>query len=147
MELAAIIISILSLIATIILATYDVYNSNKINDINLNSGFFLHYYNDYLIDKIPNSRNKLCFDSNGKIINYMDLKNDIIEFLEKSVCYRYLDNEYYSLLKEKIISLEDYLLLVANKNCSDSLQQQICNEIDQKLKNIYNVAQRKYLGK
>lgn len=148
MDLAAIIISIISLITTIILATYDVYNSNKINKINLNSSFFLQFYNNYLIEKIPQSRNKLFFDNNGKITDYIELKEDVLNFLEQSICYRYLDNDYYNLLKEKVLNMEDYLLSVANNTgYSTSLQQQIYSEIDNKLRNIYDVAQRKYLGK
>lgn len=148
MELSAIIISVLSLITTIILAFYNVFNSNKNNEINLNSGFFLQYYNDFLIKKIPLSRNKLYFDNNGRLKDYSELKDYIISFLEKSLCYRYLDDNYYNSLKDVILSLEDYLLTEANKtNCSNSLQQEIYSKIDKKLTKIYHIAQQKYLGR
>lgn len=147
MEVAALIISILSLIASIILAIYGAKITGKINDSNQQADLLMDAYDDYLVKKIPESRAKISFDEEGKLVFFQEFKNYMFELLEKSKCYKYLDNTYYEELKKQIIELEDYLLGKTNVSSSTELQLSINKEIDKRLSSIYSLALNKYLGK
>lgn len=138
MEVAALIISIIALI----IPFFEVLFALKMNKTNLKSDYFSTLYNEYLFSKIPNTREKIDTNMNGKLVGYEELQNTVINMLCDSAFFKYSDEEFYNELKTKCFGLEDYLLESANKigiNLAIVLV-----EIDNKLKEIYKQINKKY---
>lgn len=83
MDIAALIISIISLIATTIIGVYELKSNREINDITLEADFFDFLYKDLMIKQIPACRAKLLFDQNNKLTGADDLIDAISEMRKK----------------------------------------------------------------
>lgn len=76
----------------------------------LNKEFFEKIYFVYMIEKLPNALYKLESKSGSATQECDDMKAIVIEILEKSIFYKYFDEEFYNKIKSVTIDLESELM-------------------------------------
>ena len=144
MEVAALIISIISLVTTCIFAFFEIQSNRKLNRINLESVYIMEIYKEYLTISIPQARKNLRFDANNRLIDIGALKNVLIEMCQKSSYYLYADKTFYTTLKTHLQSLEDYIVNNENKSFEPEDQAEVLNNIEKNLGEIYKCINKKY---
>lgn len=143
MEICALILSIISFVATIIIAILQIRTSIKINNINLNSNICEKIFDEYLISKIPFYRRQLKFNGRGVLTGGVEFNEIIVEMKKNSLYFKYHDEKFYDKLTKKLTELEDYVTLLLEKIKDSTEQSQVFNEIDNKIKEIYSIINNK----
>ncbi len=147
LELAAFILSIISLVLTIlvgfVIAVYEVKSSKKLYDISLESSYFNDLYKDYLLIDLPKHRKVITFSYQGKLIGTEDLLNGLKDIRENSLYYYYTDKHFYDKLKACVQDLEDYITITEDKVISGVDQFEVHNDITNKIKELYGVMTAK----
>ncbi|MBE5868264.1 MAG: hypothetical protein E7293_04795 [Lachnospiraceae bacterium] len=114
--LLALFISVLS----VMLSVYSLIVQRKLNTQNLQAIYFEKIFHEFLLEKIPTVATKLAFGANGRLLpNYKDVNQVMMEMIKKSKYFAYANNDFYCLLKEKTLYLEDELLILANSTIKD----------------------------
>lgn len=102
-------------------------------------------YIKYFIEEIPNASSKISFDENDKLVNYKELIDVIISLLEHNRCYEFLDNKYYSELKEIVLELEDFLLESGNlEKCNEKRKNSIDIQKNELISKLYKLSYNKF---
>lgn len=143
MEIAAFVISILSLFVAFLMPIYEQYRSKKVNDINLNSEYLKDIYIKYLTDKIPNARKLIRFNDD-KLSDVAELANAFQELLHQVYFFKYIDEEFYAELKIYIQDLEDSLSNDSGMKFSDEEKEKFNESLEEKVTNIYSILNNKY---
>ena len=110
MEVAALIISIISLLLSIIITFCEIRENRKINDISLESEYFDYLFKELLLKEIPKSRAKISFNMNSNLINTEDLVSTLNDIRHSALYFQYTDTEFFNNLKTELQNLEDYLV-------------------------------------
>lgn len=143
MEITALVLSILSLIGTVLLTIWEIGTNIKINQINLKSNICEKIFDEYLIRLIPQARRYLDFDKNDKFVGAKELQNVLISMLKDALFFRYNDRKFYDALDAELQSLEDLLVNNMNKSVERIKQNDLLNNIEEKLKKIYDIIEQK----
>ena len=143
MEIAALIISIISIVASVIMTIWQIIITKHVNRINLNKNEFDLIFNDYLIKEIPQARKFLKFDEKNKITGINHIIETLHNMRKDSLYYNYNDKKFYDELEKKILELEDYLTNNSNTEYEGSRQTNILNHIDELIENIYSIINNK----
>ncbi len=147
MDIAAFILSIISIIATVIIATYELVQNRKINDITLEAEYFDFLFKESMLRQIPLSRAKLVFDGNGKLTGTDDLIEVLNSMRRNSIYFQYTDGTFYEKLKKQLQGIEDLLDETADKNVVAEDQTKFFNELKENIETLYDLMLKKYLGK
>lgn len=133
MNYVAIAISLIAIIVSI----YSIYVQKKLNDVNLQSTFFIEIFGDYLKKKIPNSAKNLTYDSNGKLdVSYKKVSKEMFSMIRECGYFKYYDNDFYYKLCEMVRELDDYLVSLAGKKIMEKEDQ------DEKLISIHKEIEK-----
>lgn len=124
----ALFISALAFIGSIIAL---VQNRNM-NITNLQARYFEEIFKEYVVKKIPDAVEKLCFEEGRLSPNYKELNNVMMDMICSAKYYAYAKHDFYSELKAKTQNLEDKLIIQAGKKL---------DEIDLQVKFVYEVHQ------
>ncbi len=143
MDVLALIISIVSLVISSILANAEIKNSKKINDINLEAELSKDIIKEYLTKNFPNAISKICF-KNHKLTNIVPLQTALNGLRNNLKFFKYCDNVFYSRLKDKTQTLEDYIVNNEGNTYSTEDQSDVMGEIINKLTDIYSLLKEKY---
>lgn len=143
MEIAALIISIVSLIATIAVGIYDKKIDKKISNISISSDYFNDLYRDILLKTIPQDRKKITIDRNGKLVGSDDLIDTLKSIRADSAYFLYTDKVFYKELISCVQELEDYIVNTENKQVTGEEQTEVFNNISNKITKIYSVMTQK----
>lgn len=146
MELAAFIVSIAAIIISVIVAILQGIHDSKINRITLESLYHQEIYKDYLINKIPIARRYLSFGNDGTLRDVEKMCSVLREMVYDSLYFLYSDRAFYATLREKCLELEDYLITLSQQPLSQRNQECAENEIQTRIKEIYNHIGRKYIN-
>lgn len=145
MDIAALVISIVSIIISIIVIVYDKAVDKRLNRITMSSSYFNDLYKDILILKIPEAREKISFTTQGKLVGSDALVGILNDIINKSLYFFYTDKDFYNQLKKKTQDLEDYLLQAEDKTIHGEAQTAVFNEIANKISELYNLMNKKFL--
>lgn len=143
MEKTAIIISIVSLIATALIAIWQIITNININKINIKSNVCEKIFDEYLITKIPVARKFLKFDCKGKLTGWEKLNKTLVDMKLSSLYFKYNDKVFYEKLDSKLMELEDYIVSLIDKKYDSIKHPDIYNKIDEDIKIIYNLIDQK----
>lgn len=143
MEIAALIISILSIIVSFIVLFVELYYSKKINDINLEASYMTTIYAEHLIRNIPNARKYIGFPNN-KLSGIVELQKSLNLLRQDSIYYKYSDESFYIELKNACQLLEDYIVNNEDKEMDFGGQADTYVYIEKSLQNIYAIVNKKY---
>ena len=137
-------LSVVAIIISLFAILFEWRSQVKLNRINLNAEYFKHLFFDTLLKDIPKERGIIDFNKEGYLTNYTKFVDGFLEILNNSQHYKYTDRRYYEKLREKVMELEDYVYTVANKPVGKALHTDIYNNIDEKVKEIYDQLTKKY---
>lgn len=145
MKILSLIVSILSIIISSIVAYIQISKNKQLNQINMDFSLYKEIYIKYFIEEIPNASSKISFDENDKLVNYKELIDVIISLLEHNRCYEFLDNKYYSELKEIVLELEDFLLESGNlEKCNEKRKNSIDIQKNELISKLYKLSYNKF---
>lgn len=108
-ESGALIVSIIALFYSFKTHSENKKTTQRTTEKTLNKEFFERIYFEYMIEKLPDALYKLESKSENAKQECDDMKDLIIEILDKSIFYKYFDEEFYNKVKISIINLEDEL--------------------------------------
>ena len=143
MEVAALIISIASIIITLGVAWWQISRNKKINDINLEAELSKDIIKDFLTNKFPTAITKIHF-KNRKLTNIVPLQNALNELRRKMRFFKYCDSKFFNQLKLKLQELEDYIVNNEGKVFVAEDQGEVMEEIKKKMTDIYTLLKSKY---
>lgn len=147
MNALSLMVSILSITISTIVAYVQISKNKKLNQINMNFSLYKEIYIKYFIEEIPNASSKVSFDENDKLVNYKELIDVIISLLEHNKCYEFLDNKYYSELKEIVLELEDFLLESGNfEKCNEKRKNSINIHKNELISKLYKLSSNKFFN-
>ena len=143
MDLGALIISIISLLASTVLGIWTLYQSNKTSKITLESEFLKEIYIDYLIRKIPNGRERITYNPESKNLNSITELQKVLTSLRKdSLYFKFTDASYHEKLLTQISELEN-LLMTEHLSDQDSFIK-VYQQINKSIEEIYISMISKY---
>ena len=143
MEVAALIISIVSIVGTLGISIYEIINSIRVNDINLEAELSVDTFKKYLTLKIPNAVSNISFDNN-KLSNIQELQDVLNDFRKELRFYQYCDKDFFDEFKISAQDVEDYIVSNEGKSYESTDFADVNSEIINKLKKVYEVCQKKY---
>lgn len=146
MEIAALILSIISFISSLVIAIYEIVENRKINKISLESEYFDSLFKDFLLKKIPSTRIKIQFNSEGNLIDTEEFVSVLNEIRKNSLYFIYTDKDFYNELKYSLQDLENYILNEENKELIGEDQTTFFNNVQEKITTIYDIMISKYSG-
>ncbi|BCO04690.1 hypothetical protein LLC_28340 (plasmid) [Lactococcus cremoris] len=105
-------------------------------------------FNDYLINKIPLTRNKISYAENLGFLS-LDELGEIISFLRKDILYfKYNSEKFYDELDRILVSFEDFLASkIGRKIEIQSDREDVQNKINEHIYKIYKRVDSHYSGK
>lgn len=146
MELAAFIVSIAAILISVLVAILQGTHDSKINRITLESLYHQEIYKDYLINQIPIARRYLSFGSDGTLRDVDKLCSVLQRMVYDSLYFLYSDRAFYTTLQEKCLELEDYLITLSQQPLSQPNQECVEDEIQSRIKEIYDHIGHKYIN-
>lgn len=147
MEVAAFVLSIISILASIGLAIWQIIENRKINDISIESEYFDYLFKELLLKEIPKSRAQISFDMNSQLINTEALITTLNQIRHSALYFQYTDREFFNQLKTALMDLEDYLVKSDGKQMVGEEQTEFFNNIKEGIIKIYDIMKKKQLGK
>ncbi len=146
LDIIAIIISLIAILASVICAVIAFIQNYKINKINMKAGYYNKIFDSYLIEKIPMSYRYLIFKDNK--LSDSDKISDVLSDLLKDILYfKCADRKFYEVLKKSIEEIEDYILECGNRQFIQDEQGKVFENIQEKLENLYAIINNSYIGK
>lgn len=136
MELAALIISIISFLGTACLAIIQLIQSKKLSKTSIESEFFSEIYKEHLVKKLPEARRLMWVDKDKKLKDDKALIDELNSIRQDSLYFMYNNNVFYEKLKNALQSLEDYLINSEDKEVDDSTFHTV---VQDKLSLIYKI--------
>lgn len=143
MEVAALILSILSLLISILFAVLEIRNTKKINDINLEAELSKDIIKEYLTEKFPDAISKIYF-KRRKLTNIVHLQNALNGLRNKLKFFKYCDNAFFTKLKDKTQALEDYIVSNEGRSYNAEDQGEVMDKIKNQMTDIYELLKQKY---
>lgn len=143
LEIIAIVLSGISLLASIGIAGLEIYKNKKINDINLESEFSKDTVQLYLTKRFPEAVNEICF-TGEKLSQIDNLQNCLNTFRNELKYFRYCDIKFFEKLKKKLQTLEDYIVANEGKRFDADDQTVVQKKIVDSMTDIYKTVKKKY---
>lgn len=130
-------IALIVSVAAFVLSIIAMFQTKKINDINLSASYYSKIFEQYLIKKIPEARQYLWFNDAGNL-SHIDSLSDVMADLKNDALYfKYNNPNFYDELGKKIDDLENYLMELANDCTNRDEQEEKMSEISIKIEIIY----------
>lgn len=145
MEIAAFVLSIISFLASFICFFIERKLDKKINNINLQSHHFSVLFDKILLEDIPNARKMIIIDYRHKLIGFEGLQKCIVKLRRNCLIYYYMDKKFYDKVDKAVQDLEDYLIYNSSKILEAPQSNKVEQNIDQKVKQIYDIMFEKFL--
>lgn len=138
MELATLIVSILAILISIGTLFCETKREYKITRMEMENEFYTEIFKTHLIKKIPKARSVMRFDQSNHLKDSEPLIDELNEIRHDSLYYMYNNREFYLKLKEKLQTLEDFLVENQAKTIIADEQTLFLSNVQEKLNDIYN---------
>lgn len=137
--------SILSILA-ILISVYTVKHEKKLNSNNLQSVYYKEIFGEYLKTKIPEAGKMLSYDGNGKLNkSYKHVTKIFLEMYGNTGYFKYINNSFYTQLKDEIVKFDDLSIDKASKIVRDrEKQDRNLIELHKQIENIVQLINRQY---
>ncbi len=140
------ILSVIAIIISVVSAIFQWKRESHFNKVNLEADYFKELYKEHLLKNLPKKRLLLHF-KNGILCDMDGLLDELNSIRQNSLYFYYVDAKFYMELKNVLQDLEDYLIECGNQVISDKENQEIVfQEIQEKLKKLYDVLMKRYYG-
>jgi len=147
MEVAALVISIIALLVSIVVACIEYFRDFKIAKIGLEFEFYREIYKEHLIYKIPEARNVMWIDEKRYLRDSDKLIEELNRIRRDSLYFMYNNRPFYEELKTQLQKLEDYIIKAGEKELAIDEQATFLNTVQDSLDGIYRVISNAYCGK
>lgn len=137
LDVVAIIVSIISLIATGLIAYLNYRHNNKISRINIASDYFKEIYKEILVKHIPSARSALDWSEDGTLQNHGDLCDKIVSLKNKSLYYKYTNPNYYKKLCDCVEKAEDSICGTSNRKLDVLGRAKALGDIEKLIQELY----------
>ena len=139
-------VSILLSLIAIVISAYAVSYEKKINNNNLQADYYKEIFGIYLKTKIPEAGKRLSYDGNGKLNrSYKDVTKVLFEMYTKCGYFKYVNNDFYTNLKDEIQYFEDLSLSKAAGNVFNREDQaKSLMELHKQIENIVQLINKQY---
>lgn len=129
--------SFLAIIVSIIAIVMSNSVEKKVMKISINEKYYSKVFDDYLLYKIPDSRDKLEF-IDGKLLGTNEFGMLIDGMVRAAGYFKYQNEVFFKMFYEMASYLEDYLTECSKKKIIDKDEQaQVHREIKEKIECIY----------
>lgn len=118
--------------------------SKKINEMNLESGFFEFIFKEKMTKDIPAIMNSLKTDDAEAFSKRIETLDDVfVGIIEKAGFYKFFAPKFYNLLYKKIIEIDDFIM--QSISMPDSLNmEKTCLEVNEKISDFYKIVRGHY---
>lgn len=140
------IVAIIAILVSLGTAIKQWCNDLHVNKVNLESDYFKELYTEILLYEIPKARSYLIF-IDGELCYIDNLINELNNIRQRSIYFLYMDEPFYENLKYALRDLEDYLFTCSEQVINDDENQQVVmDEIQLKIKSVYEILSKKFYG-
>lgn len=140
------VLSIVAIIISLIAIVFELLGNQRINSINLEARFYEKIYEDFLLDQLPNARNRMVYNNN--LVTGADGLIDVLnDMRRKSLFFKYKDSKFYADLCRLLQQIEDELVRKSDKKLDDDEYCEFVDFIKLKMEEIYALIIDKYTGK
>lgn len=143
MDIAALIISICSLLISSAIAIREIQSNKRINDINLEAELSKDIIKEYVTRVFPQSISKIYFKKR-KLTNIAPLQTGLNGLRNRLKFFKYCDNTFFIELKIKTQALEDYIVNNEGRTFPAEDQGEVMDEIRRQMTDIYLLLKKKY---
>ena len=140
-EVITIIISIIALIISIA----SIHQNNKHTHLNLQSRYFEKIFDEYLIKKLPISRQYIQY-INSRLVDANRLIDTLDEMKKSSLYFKYNNENFYKELASKIDHLTSYLTDSSNRTLDSDEYSEVNMEVKKRIEEIYQIIHKNYAG-
>lgn len=105
-----IIIAILSLLISLFTSIRQKRETDRLNQINLESQIYMDVFKEFMIEKLPRARNYIYIDKEGRLKDCKELSSELIALKNASLYFSYRNKFFYDKLKDKITELDEYMV-------------------------------------
>lgn len=138
-------ISLIAILVSICTAIWQGCQETKRQKVDLNSGFYKDIYWEYLIKRIPESRNFVKHNTvENKITGTDNIIDELNNIRRDSLFFKFNDRNFYEEICEKLQNLEDKYVK-ADKMILAKYDE-FNKEVDLMLTEIYDTITSKYTG-
>ena len=135
---------VLSIIA-IAISIYTIYQTKETHKATLASTFFASIFKEYLLEKFPNGRERICFE-NGRIKGHEILVDDLNKLRRDILYFKYADNDFYLALKKELQDLENYIVEAMNSQHDSTAQIKFLTDVDERMTKIFVRINKRHCG-
>lgn len=144
-SIAGAVIGLVTFIGNIFLYYKTRKETRHINNTNSMAKYYNEIFDEYLIDKIPSSREYIRFKE-GSLKDFRQLTDTLDSMAKKALYFKYSNQKFYRNLKKKIESFEDYLADCGNHKYDQDEQSEIILEIGKRIEDLYCCINNSYQG-
>ena len=145
MEVAELVISIVSIIMTLCISWWQISKNKKLNDINLEAELSKDIIKESLTNTFPNAISGIHFKKQ-KLTNIAPLQSALNNLRKKMRFFKYCDPNFFDNLKVLLQDLEDYIVNNEGRYFSTEDQGEVINIIRTKMTAIYTLLKSKYIN-
>lgn len=138
-ELLSNVLAIIALLASIIGWYRDKKAEKRAHEFDL----FQNVYQEFLIKRLPEARDRICITSDGKDPDTDGLINELHNLRKASIYYKYAEPQFFLELRNKLWELEDYLVTLPDnlRETPKVIAEQTMNKC---LQDIYKCILKKF---
>lgn len=142
--IAALVVSIISALFTILLGIITLHQNKRINTTNLEAKHFEEIFTKYIVKQIPEAVEEIEF-VNGSLRYYQHLVDNLLDMICECKYYAYAKHDFYTALQQCCMDLEDKLLDQAqNKELNPDKQAEFIYHIHEDLEAIIKMINKNY---
>lgn len=146
-DIIAITISIASLLFSIWNALWQNKENRRMKEVDLEAVYFQKILQEYLWEEIPNARDKIKFDENGKIIETGRFQDVVNDTRRKLLYFKYVNEEFYNEVFEILQEMENYVVDSYNKKIVTAEEKTyFYSELNEKMGKFYKIVYDQYHG-
>ena len=130
-----------------LVSVYSIYLQKRLNEINLQAGYFERIFEDYFVRKIPESARKLHFNSDNRLdASYRDLNLVMMHMIKDCAYFDYAKHDFYDKLCEMTKNLEERMINLAGNDLDSRIEQvKTIHSLRQDLTNIVKFINKNYM--
>ena len=146
-DIIAITISIVSLLFSIWNALWQNKENRRMKEVDLEAVYFQKILQEYLWEEIPNARDKIKFDENGKINETGRFQDVVNDTRRKLLYFKYVNEEFYNEVFEILQEMENYVVDSYNKKIVTAEEKTyFYSELNKKMGKFYKIVYDQYHG-
>lgn len=146
MEIAALCVSIISIIISCVVAFVGFRKDERLSRINIEVDFFREIYKQHLIYTIPIARTKMYIGPDEKIHDADELIKELNKIRKDSLFFKFKNKIFYDELKNSLRALEDFLVKSEDKEFDSNDRTNFDLEVEKNISKIYEVITKAYNG-